>query len=263
VLSVTNVRKEYGQTTALADITFEIRQNEFVSIVGPSGCGKTTLLKIMAGLMRPTSGSVVLEGTPVTGPPAGMALVFQDYSRSLYPWMKVGENIAFPLESKRIPKAERAESVRAALEAVDLSGSEDLYPWQLSGGMQQRVSIARGLAYQPQILLMDEPFGALDAQTRQELEDTLLSIRERYGITIVFVTHDIDESVYLGDRVIVLTGRPTEVDEDLAVALPHPRDQIDTKVLPEFVRLRADIYSRIKSFKHAALRGADTHGRKI
>jgi NitT/TauT family transport system ATP-binding protein len=263
VLSVTNVRKEYGQTTALADITFEIRQNEFVSIVGPSGCGKTTLLKIMAGLMRPTSGSVVLEGTPVTGPPVGMALVFQDYSRSLYPWMKVGENIAFPLESKRIPKAERAESVRAALEAVDLSGSEDLYPWQLSGGMQQRVSIARGLAYQPQILLMDEPFGALDAQTRQELEDTLLSIRERYGITIVFVTHDIDESVYLGDRVIVLTGRPTEVDEDLTVALPHPRDQIGTKVLPEFVRLRADIYSRIKSFKHAALRGADTHGRKI
>jgi NitT/TauT family transport system ATP-binding protein len=250
MLKVTNLRKVYGSgdtaVEAIADLSFEVKKGEFVCIVGPSGAGKTTLLKSISGLMAPTSGEVELVGEKVQGPPEQMALVFQDYSRSLYPWMKVGENVAFPLRRKKMSKAERKEAVEHAVESVGLASSIDKYPWQLSGGMQQRVAIARGLAYQPEILLMDEPFASVDAQTRSDLEDLVLKLRHDYGITILFVTHDIDESVYLADRVVILSQRPTVVQEVLEVPLPRPRDQVATKELPEFAQLRAHVYRAIK-----------------
>ncbi|MDA0182917.1 ABC transporter ATP-binding protein [Solirubrobacter phytolaccae] len=249
MLRVDHLSKTYGSgataTQAIKDLSFEIQAGEFVCIVGPSGCGKTTLLKTMSGLLEPTSGTVELGGKRVTGPPEQMALVFQDYSRSLYPWMTVAANVEFPLR-KRGSKTERRGAVAQALESVGLDGFGDKYPWQLSGGMQQRVAIARGLAYRPEILLMDEPFASVDAQTRADLEDLVLKIRHDYGVTILFVTHDIDESVYLADRVVILSQRPTVVQETLDVPLPRPRDQVATKELPEFAHLRAHVYRAIK-----------------
>ena len=244
MLEIRHLSKSYGDTHAIGDLDFTIGEREFVCVVGPSGCGKTTLLKCMSGLLEPTSGEVVLNGTPVTRPPEEMALVFQEYSRSLMPWMSVRKNVALPLRHKS--KAERRKLVDDAVEAVGLSANLDRYPWQLSGGMQQRVAIARALAYQPQILLMDEPFASVDAQTRADLEDLILEVRERYDVTIVFVTHDIDESVYLSDRIVVLSPSPTTVKEILDVELPRPRDQVETKELPEFARLRAHVYRLIK-----------------
>jgi NitT/TauT family transport system ATP-binding protein len=238
MLGIRHVAKSYGDTQAIADVDFTVAEREFVSVVGPSGCGKTTLLKCIAGLLAPTSGEVVVEGDKV------MALVFQEYSRSLMPWLSVRKNVALPLRHK--PKAERARLVDEAVEAVGLTTFIDRYPWQLSGGMQQRVAIARALAYQPQILLMDEPFASVDAQTRADLEDLILEVRERYDVTIVFVTHDIDESVYLSDRIVVLSPSPTMVKEILEVELPRPRDQVETKEQPEFARLRAHVYRLIK-----------------
>jgi len=251
VLTLTNVSKRYGDeqtgTLAVRDLTFEIGGGQIVTIVGPSGCGKTTVLKLMAGLLEPTTGTVTVDDVEVRRPPEQIALVFQDYGNSLYPWMRVGENVEFPLRHRLGSKAERRERVDAALGSVGLAGLGDKYPWQLSGGMQQRVAIARGLAYQPQILLMDEPFGALDAQTRADLEDLVLQVRERFDITVVFVTHDIDESVYLADRVLVMGPRPTFIDADLVVELPSPRDQIETKALAEFSRVRGEVYRRIRA----------------
>ena len=255
MLKVTKLRKVYGAgdgaTEAIADVSFEVAKGEFVCIVGPSGAGKTTLLKTVSGLMAPTAGEVELGGEPVQGPPERMALVFQDYSRSLYPWMKVSENVAFPLRRKKMSKTERTATVEQAVESVGLASSIDKYPWELSGGMQQRVAIARGLAYQPEILLMDEPFASVDAQTRADLEDLVLSIRHEYGVTVLFVTHDIDESVYMGDRVIILTPRPSRVQEVLEVDLPRPRDQVETKETPEFAHLRAHVYRAIKGGQEA------------
>jgi NitT/TauT family transport system ATP-binding protein len=227
-------------------VNLTVTEGELVCVVGPSGCGKTTLLKCIGGLLRPSGGDVTLHGKRVTGPPEEMALVFQDYSRSLMPWTSVRNNVLLPLRHKKLSRAERSRLVEEALEAVGLTPFIDHYPWQLSGGMQQRVAIARALAYQPSILLMDEPFASVDAQTRGDLEDLVLSVRERYGVTILFVTHDIDESVYLADRIAVLTHSPTEVKELIAVDLPSPRDQIATKELPEFTRLRAHVYRLIK-----------------
>jgi NitT/TauT family transport system ATP-binding protein len=255
MLKVTNLRKVYGSgegaTEAIADVSFEVAKGEFVCLVGPSGAGKTTLLKTVSGLMAPTSGEVVLADEKVSGPPERMALVFQDYSRSLYPWMKVGENVAFPLRRKKLTKAERNEAVEHAVESVGLASSIDQYPWQLSGGMQQRVAIARGLAYQPEVLLMDEPFASVDAQTRADLEDLVLSIRHEYDVTVLFVTHDIDESVYMGDRVVILTPRPSRVQEVLEIDLPRPRDQVGTKEMPEFAHLRGHVYRAIKGGQDA------------
>jgi NitT/TauT family transport system ATP-binding protein len=217
-----------------------------VCVVGPSGCGKTTLLKCIAGLLRPTRGEVLLRGKRVTGPPEELALVFQEYSRSLMPWASVRDNVLLPLRHKKLARSERKQLVEESLDAVGLTRFIDHFPWQLSGGMQQRVAIARALAYQPSILLMDEPFASVDAQTRADLEDLTLRVREQYGITILFVTHDIDESVYLPDRVVVLTHAPTEVKEIVPVDLPRPRDQIATKELPEFMQLRGHVYRQIK-----------------
>ena len=242
--------KTYGvgakAARAIEDVSLVVEDGEFLCVVGPSGCGKTTLLKCVGGLLRPTKGSVLLRGKPVTRPPEEMALVFQEYSRSLMPWTSVANNVLLPLRHKKLGRKERKTLVRESLEAVGLGGFANRYPWQLSGGMQQRVAIARALAYQPSILLMDEPFASVDAQTRGDLEDLTLRVRDQYGITILFVTHDIDESVYLADRVVVLTHAPTEVKELVQVDLPRPRDQIATKELAEFAHLRAHVYRLIK-----------------
>jgi NitT/TauT family transport system ATP-binding protein len=250
VLEIRNLTKTYGTgtkaTRAIADVSFSVADREFVCVVGPSGCGKTTLLKCVGGLLRPSSGEVLLRGKRVTSPPEEMALVFQEYGRSLMPWASVRNNVLLPLRHKSLGRRERKELVEEALGAVGLTRFIDHYPWQLSGGMQQRVAIARALAYQPSILLMDEPFASVDAQTRGDLEDLVLRVREEFAVTVVFVTHDIDESVYLSDRVVVLTHAPTVVEEIIGVELPFPRDQIATKELPEFAHLRGHVYRLIK-----------------
>jgi NitT/TauT family transport system ATP-binding protein len=256
MLEIDHLGKTYGEgddaTHAIGDISFEMGEREFVCVVGPSGCGKTTLLKCMSGLLTPTEGEVRLNGRKIVDPPPEMALVFQEYSRSLLPWMSARGNISLPLRHKKLEKGERGRLVEEAVEAVGLSRFIDRYPWELSGGMQQRVAIARALAYQPEILLMDEPFASVDAQTRGDLEDLILEVRERFDMTILFVTHDIDESVYLADRIVVLTPAPTEVREILDVGLPHPRDQVETKELPDFAHLRAHVYRLIKRQTAAA-----------
>src|SRR5437667_4188069 len=250
MLEINGLGKTYGSgdkaTPAIGNVSFRIEHGEFACVVGPSGCGKTTLLKCIAGLLEPTRGEVTLHGKRVTSPPEDMALVFQEYGRSLMPWTTVRNNVLLPLRHKKLRRDEREQLVEEGVEAVGLTRFLDHYPWQLSGGMQQRVAIARALAYQPSILLMDEPFASVDAQTRGDLEDLVLQVREEYGITILFVTHDIDESVYLADRVVVLTHAPTEVKEIVPVDLPRPRDQIATKELPEFVHLRAHVARLIK-----------------
>jgi NitT/TauT family transport system ATP-binding protein len=250
MLQINGVGKTYGAgpkaTHAVGNISFDVAAGEFACVVGPSGCGKTTLLKCIAGLLAPTRGEVLLHGKRVTSPPEEMALVFQEYGRSLMPWTSVRNNVLLPLRHKKITRDEQGRLVEQAVESVGLTGFLDHYPWQLSGGMQQRVAIARALAYQPSILLMDEPFASVDAQTRGDLEDLVLEVREEYGITILFVTHDIDESVYLADRVVVLTHSPTEVKEIVPVELPIPRDQLATKALPEFAELRAHVHRLIK-----------------
>jgi NitT/TauT family transport system ATP-binding protein len=250
MLEVRKLGKTYGTgakaTRAIADVSLTVADGEFVCVVGPSGCGKTTLLKCVAGLLRPSHGSVVLRGKQVSRPPEEMALVFQEYSRSLMPWMSVANNVLLPLRHKKLARKERRRLVEESLEAVALSNFSDRYPWQLSGGMQQRVGVARARADHPAILLMDEPFASVDAQTRGDLEDLILRVREEYGITILFVTHDIDESVYLADRVVVLTHAPTEVKEIVEVQLPRPRDQIATKELQEFAHLRGHVYRLVK-----------------
>jgi NitT/TauT family transport system ATP-binding protein len=250
MLEIRSVAKTYGSgakaTRAIEDVSFSVSEREFVCVVGPSGCGKTTLLKCVGGLLRPSSGEVLLRGRRVTSPPEEMALVFQEYGRSLMPWASVRNNVLLPLRHKKLGRSERKALVEDALDAVGLTRFIDHYPWQLSGGMQQRVAIARALAYQPSILLMDEPFASVDAQTRGDLEDLVLRVREEFAVTILFVTHDIDESVYLSDRVVVLTHAPTEVKEIIDVDLPFPRDQIATKELQEFMHLRGHVYRLIK-----------------
>jgi NitT/TauT family transport system ATP-binding protein len=250
MLEISGLAKTYGTgakaTHALREVSFTVEDGEFVCVVGPSGCGKTTLLKCVAGLLRPTHGETALRGKRVISPPEEMALVFQEYGRSLMPWSSVRNNVLLPLRHKHLNRRERTRLVEDAVGAVGLTRFIDHYPWELSGGMQQRVAIARALAYQPSILLMDEPFASVDAQTRAELEDLVLRVWDEYGVTILFVTHDIDESVYLADRVVVLTHSPTEVKEIVQVDLGRPRDQIITKELPEFVHLRGHVYRLIK-----------------
>ncbi|MFD4667683.1 ABC transporter ATP-binding protein [Streptomyces halstedii] len=253
MLDVTALRKVYqgsGRTVeAIGNLSFSLSKGEFACIVGPSGAGKTTLLKCLAGLLEPTSGEVLLNGSRVTEPPEGMAVVFQEYGRSLFPWMSVAANVELPLKQRGTGRAERRAIVDEALGAVGLGDAGDAYPWQLSGGMQQRVAIARAVAYQPQVLLMDEPFAAVDAQTRAELEDLVRSLWQRLGVTTLFVTHDIDEAVYLGGRVIVLSSSPTFVLDDITVDLPNERDQIATRSSPRFADLRAQVYEGIQQAK--------------
>jgi NitT/TauT family transport system ATP-binding protein len=251
MLSVEHLRKTYqvggAPLEVLRDITFTVEPGEFVTVVGPSGAGKTTLLRCLSGLLPRSGGSVVLTetGKVIDSPPEEIACVFQDYSRSLMPWSKVGRNVAIPLKNKIKDRAERQQRVDEALREVGLEGFADSYPWQLSGGMQQRVAIARALAYRPEFLIMDEPFASVDAQTRADLEDLILRVRHDAGLTIVLVTHDIDEAVYLGDRVIVMSSRPTTIVETLTVDLPRPRSQVATKGLPRFAELRTQVLKLI------------------
>src|SRR4029453_10892310 len=240
-LQIRGLRKVYeaqGRSVeALGDLTFSVAASELVCVVGPSGCGKTTLLRCAAGLLPPTAGGVLLEGARVTGPPPDLAVVFQEYGRSLFPWMTVRANVELPLRSKGLGGDHRRRLVGDALAARGLRGVHGAYPWQMSGGMQQRVAIARAVAYEPHVLLMDEPFAAVDAQTRAELEDLVRAVWRRTGVTVVFVTHDIDEAVYLGQRVLVLSSSPTVVQEDLTVDLPAERDQLTTRSDPRSTEL--------------------------
>src|SRR6185312_12467906 len=253
MLSVRGLKKVYhtdgGDIEAVRNLTFDLKAGELACLVGPSGSGKTTLLKCISGLLAPTEGEVLLDGARVTGPPKKMAVVFQEYGRSLFPWMRVRENVELPLKNAGMGKAERDKLVDEALEAVGLDHVPQSYPWQLSGGMQQRVAIARAVAYQPEVLLMDEPFAAVDAQTRADLEDLIRTVWKKLGVTVLFVTHDIDESVYLGQRVIILSSSPTVVQEDLEIDLPDERDQLNTRALPRFTELRHHVYEQIQLAK--------------
>jgi NitT/TauT family transport system ATP-binding protein len=253
VLDVRGLKKVYPgrtrQVEAVRDLTFGVAPGEFVCIVGPSGAGKTTLLRCIAGLLAVTEGEVVLDGGSVTGPPPGMAVVFQEYGRSLFPWLTVRQNVELPLKEKGLSRSRRAELVDEALEAVGLFDFTEAHPYQLSGGMQQRVAIARAVAYEPTVLLMDEPFAAVDAQTRADLEDLVRSLWQRLGVTVLFVTHDIDESVYLAERVLVLSAAPTEILGDLAIDLPVERTQLETRSSGRFGELRSEVYGLVQRAK--------------
>ncbi|QRQ78440.1 ABC transporter ATP-binding protein [Glutamicibacter protophormiae] len=253
-LEVNQVQKIYklssgNEFEAVRSLTFDLHEGEFVCLVGPSGSGKTTLLKCIAGLMNATSGTVVLDGKPVNGPAKGMAVVFQEYGRSLFPWMTVEANVDLPLKTSGVAKGERARRVKDALESVGLEKAGKKYPWQLSGGMQQRVAIARAVAAQPSVLLMDEPFAAVDAQTRAELEDLVRRIWKQHNMTILFVTHDIDESVYLAERVLVLSSSPTVIQNDIKIDLPVDRNQLTTRSEARFGELRSEVYEQVQRAK--------------
>jgi NitT/TauT family transport system ATP-binding protein len=251
LLQVQGLTKSYrqmegGSTRAIDEISFDVERGEFVSLVGPSGCGKTTLLMCVAGLNAPDVGRVVVNGVTVNGPPRNLVLIFQEYNRSLFAWRSVLGNILFGLEVRGRVSDDAREKARRLIELVGLAGFERHYPWELSGGMQQRVAIARALAYEPEILLMDEPFGSVDALTRLELEDTLLRIWEDLRTTILLVTHDIEEALYLSDRICVLSRRPSRILRDIDVALDRPRNQLATRADAKFMQLRNEIYKQIR-----------------
>lgn len=247
LLGIDGLGKSYGTHEVLRNLNVSVRAGEFMCIVGPSGAGKTTLLQCLSGLSAPSTGEVRLHGKAVTEPPEEMAIVFQDYSRSLMPWMSILDNVMLPLRNKIKSKTERKAKAMNALNEVGLKKHVGKYPWQLSGGMQQRVAIARALAYEPSIVLMDEPFASVDAQTRADLEDLTLKVKKHLGITVLLVTHDIDEAVYLSDRVLVLGGIPTGVVDLLETNLGEDRDQIATKATPQFAEIRSKVYQQIRS----------------
>jgi len=231
-------------TRALKPTDLTVGNNDFVTILGPSGCGKSTLLRIVAGLDRPTGGRVTLDGREVTGPGADRGMVFQSYT--LFPWLTVRENIAFGLRERGVPEMERNKVADAFIRQVGLSGFENHWPKQLSGGMQQRTAIARALANDPKILLLDEPFGALDNQTRALMQEMLLGIWERDQKTVLFVTHDIEEAIFLGSRVIVMSARPGRIKAEINVDLPHPRSY-KIKTTTEFVQLKERLVEEIRT----------------
>ena len=234
-----------GPRRILEGITADLREGEFVSIMGRSGTGKTTLLRVLDGLIEPAPGSEVhFRGQPLDGPPKEAVFVFQNYAASLLPWRTIEKNVALGLEGKA-SKDEIHRRVAEALEMVGLAERAKDYPWRLSGGMQQRVQIARGLAMDACVLLMDEPFGALDAMTKASLQDELQRVHQQRKPTIAFVSHDIDEAVYLSDRILILGGSPATITREIPVELPRPRDQLATKELPEFHRLRRMVYDEI------------------
>ena len=250
ILEVQNLSKTYRQaggevTAAIGNISCKVEQSEFVSFVGPSGCGKTTLLMTIAGLLPPSGGRILVHDRQVEGPPGGLVLLFQEYNKSLFAWRSVLGNVRFGLEARGDYSRHADRRARELIELVGLAGFEKHYPWELSGGMQQRVAIARALAYEPEVMLMDEPFASLDALTRLELEDALLRLWAELKTTIVFITHDIEEAIYLSDRILVLSRRPSEIVEELPIALSRPRDQEATRAAGDFMEMRNRIYRRI------------------
>ena len=241
---------------AVERLDLTVARNEFLCVVGPSGCGKSTLLSAIAGFLAPTSGTILMDGRPVDGPGAERGVVFQEYA--LLPWMNVLDNAALGLKLRGMGKAQRYEVARRFLGIANLHGVEHKYPHELSGGMKQRVAVARTLANAPEVMLMDEPFAAVDAQTRADLEDLIRDLWHRFKVTTLFVTHDIDESVYLGERVIMLSSSPTVVQEDLVIDLPAERDQLETRSLPRFTELRGHVYEQIQKAKKAAPQGSSS-----
>jgi NitT/TauT family transport system ATP-binding protein len=262
VLTATNLVKAYQvdgeQKVAVADVSFEVGKGEFVCVVGPSGAGKTTLLRCLSGLMPPTGGQALFEGQPIDRVPDRLSVVFQDYSRSLFPWSKVGHNIELPLKVKGVAKSRRRAEVEQLLDAVGLAGAATRYPWQLSGGMQQRVAIARAYVLDPEVLLMDEPFGALDAQTRVVMQEELVRLARVNPRTVLFITHAVEEAVYLADRVAIMTRRPGRIKEVLDVRSIRETEGWDrlTRIedvmdLESFVHLRTRIWKSLREEKSA------------
>ena len=245
-LAIDRLSKQFSAhgRAACQDISFSVDRKEFVALIGPSGCGKSTLLHIAAGLSAPTSGTVRLKGLSVTEPRPEMMYVFQQYTKSIFPWKTVLENVCLGIKYRSpAPRAEIEGLARAQLKVVGLAAYADYYPYQLSGGMQQRVAIARALARRPEILLMDEPFSALDAMMRVELQDLLLWLWKDFELTIVFVTHDLDEALYVAQRVVMLSASPGSVAEIVDVPLPYPRNQVETRREPIYLELRAHLYN--------------------
>ena len=245
-LKIDNVVKEYvgnkGKTVALNGVSLDIKENEFICVVGPSGCGKSTLLNIIAGLLEPTSGAVYLDGKKIEGTGVERGVVFQGYA--LFPWRTVLKNVMFGLEMKRMPKDQAEKIAKKYIKAVGLEGFEHAYPKELSGGMKQRVAIARGYAVNPQVLLMDEPFGALDAQTRVQLQSELLNTWEHEKKTCFFITHDVDEAIILAQRVIIMSARPGRIKKIVDIDIPYPRTQA-TKTDPRFLELKTEIWNEV------------------
>ncbi|WP_315831751.1 ABC transporter ATP-binding protein [Bradyrhizobium prioriisuperbiae] len=239
-----------GELLILKNVSLAVRKREFVSIVGASGCGKTTLLRLMAGLLRPTEGQVTFNGATVTEPHQQLAVVFQDYGRALLPWRTVADNVSLALEARRVPGAERPAIISGLLQKVGLGDRHDAFPLQLSGGMQQRLQIARCLAQQPEVLLMDEPFGALDAMTRQNLQDEVARLSAESGTTVIFVTHDLEEAIYLGDRVISMESRPGRISEVVEIDLPRPRHQLRTREDARFLAYRHRLFDLLPTTGH-------------
>ncbi len=244
-IQIRNLRKVFKsddkETVALEDFSLDIKKNELISIVGPSGCGKTTLLRMIAGLLEPSSGEVVIGGEKCTDPGPDRGMVFQDFA--LFPWRSVRKNVEFGLEIAGVPREERKERALRYIKGVGLEGFEDHRVHELSGGMKQRVALARALITKPDVLLMDEPFGALDAQTRNIMQTELLKITDKTDATIIFVTHSVDEAVYISDRIVILTKRPAEVKEIVDIDLPRPRDRAS----PEFIRIRRHILDQLEN----------------
>jgi len=230
----------------ISDLSFTFGAGEFVCVIGPSGCGKTTTLRLIAGLAQPTSGSVIYAGEPVKGPRPDVAVVFQDYGKALLPWRTAAGNIQLVLETFKVPRSEHRDRIDALLTKVGLAGKNDKFPAEMSGGMQQRLQIARCLAQEPRLLLMDEPFGALDALTRQALQDEMQAIVADTGTTVFFVTHDLEEAAYLGDRIIGLLPHPGRMGIDLKSTLPRPRDQLTTRETPDFLQMRHTLFDFIR-----------------
>ncbi|CAN7157150.1 ABC transporter ATP-binding protein [Variovorax sp. LjRoot84] len=249
-LAIDGVRICYGAREVLSPTSFEVARGEFVCIVGPSGCGKTTLLRAASGLVRASAGEVRRKGKPMNEPSREVAFVFQDYGRALLPWRTVEGNVSLALEAAGVPASERAPRIAEVLAKVGLAAHAQKFPVQLSGGMQQRAQIARCLAQKPELMMMDEPFGALDALTRQGLQDELARLVREDGLTVLFVTHDLEEAIYLGDRVIALQADPAPGRPSLArmidVKIPRPRDQLTTKEHPEFLHLRRELFAFIE-----------------
>jgi len=248
-ISIRNLGKRFGNLQVFRGIDFEVGEREIVAIVGPSGCGKTTLLRCIDGLLPHDEGDIIVGDRQVNDPIPGVAMVFQHFG--LFPWKTVYDNVAYGLRMDGASKAQIAERVPAFIEMVGLAGFEHAYPYQMSGGMQQRCGLARALAVEPRVLLMDEPFAAVDAQTREILQFELLRIWENRPTTMVFVTHSIEEAVLMGDRVIVLKGRPSKIDETISIDLPRPRTR-DTLREPRFAELRERVWGRLMNEARAA-----------